>query len=486
MRTDTVSEDFRRFAPRFLARFFEVKSPHAGWRIETSEKLRGCAVMMLMAFIAGCAGYHPKPLDDNRLNKSLAAPDRVALAREAARLRHPRLPPMALDFSQPLTGEALGVIAVLASPDLQAFRAKEGVAQAQVFAAGLLPDPQLAVGLDHPLGGGGLVNAQNLGLSWDVARLITRQGDMRIANNQALQVRNDIAWQEWLVANQAALMGRRVAYLERQQAMAQQFSDIAAKLLEVARRNLREGNVKIDEVGLRQVAYLDARDRVLALARELQKARQDLNRVLGLLPGEIVLVATFRISLPASLPDPEALFTETRTARLDLAALRAGYDTQEARVYRAVLGQYPRFNLGLSEVRDTAGVRSQSIGISLDIPLFNSANRGVIAEAEATRDKLYAEYLARLYQTRADIATLIADLYRIGQEYEALVQQLPELERVERVLRAAVASGDTSLVNYETVRATLLDKQIKLLSLEQAAAEQEVALQLASGALLAL
>jgi outer membrane protein TolC len=169
-----------------------------------------------------------------------------------------------------------------------------------------------------------------------------------------------------------------------------------------------------------------------------------------------------------------------------LAALRAGYDTQEARIYRAVLGQYPRFNLGLSEVRDTAGVRSQSIGISLDIPLFNSANRGVIAEAEATRDKLYAEYLARLYQTRADIATLIADLYRIGQEYEALVQQLPELERVERVLRAAVASGDTSLVNYETVRATLLDKQIKLLSLEQAAAEQEVALQLASGAPLAL
>ena len=91
------------------------------------------------------------------------------------------------------------------------------------------------------------------------------------------------------------------------------------------------------------------------------------------------------------------------------------------------------------------------------------------------------EHAARLQQTRADIATLVADIQRIEQERLPLLQELPELVREENVLSVAAQNHDVTLINYETVRASLLDKQLKLLSLEQALAEQQVALQISVG-----
>jgi outer membrane protein, heavy metal efflux system len=93
---------------------------------------------------------------------------------------------------------------------------------------------------------------------------------------------------------------------------------------------------------------------------------------------------------------------------------------------------------------------------------------------------------SRLHQTRAEIATLVADLQRIADERMPLAKELPELARAEAVLSTAVQSGDATLLGYEAVRANLLDKQLKLLSLDQATAEQQIALQLAVGAPLIL
>jgi outer membrane protein, heavy metal efflux system len=93
---------------------------------------------------------------------------------------------------------------------------------------------------------------------------------------------------------------------------------------------------------------------------------------------------------------------------------------------------------------------------------------------------------SRLHQTRAEIAALVADLQRIADERVPLAQELPELARAEAVLGTAVQSGDATLLGYEAVRASFLDKQLKLLSLDQATAEQQIALQLAVGAPLIL
>ena len=237
----------------------------------------------------------------------------------------------------------------------------------------------------------------------------------------------------------------------------------------------------MDELSLRNVAYLDTQDRSLSLARDVEKTRQELNQALGLPPDEQLELALALTDSDLVTTNATALFASARQQRLDLLALKAGYESQEAALYRTILGQYPGFNLGLNTARDTSNVHTQGISVGLDIPLFNG-NRGNIAIASATREQLYAEYISRLQQTRSDIATLVADIERIQEEIAPLILELPELMREENILSNAAQNHDVTLVSYETVRQTLLDKQLKLLSLEQALAEQQVALKISVGA----
>ncbi len=439
------------------------------------------ATALLAAFLGACAGYRSAPLDRARLDAALAPPDTVRLAQEAARLRYPRIPPVTLDFTKPLTGREIGIIAVLANPGLKAYRARERVADAQVFRAGLLPDPRISAGLDHPLNSEpGLVNAYNVGIDWDVTGAVLRSSSRRIAETAREKTRYDVAWHEWLTANRARLLALRLYYLGRREEVASRAADAAQRILDITRRNLDRGDVRIDEFGLRQVAYLDAKDRTLSLEREQEKTRQELNRELGFPPERRLPVAS---TLPGKEPpaDPAALFETARVQRLDLIALRAGYAAQEQRVYREILRQYPAFTLGVNRARDTSDVRTLGFTVSLTLPLFDR-NRGAIAVARATREQLYAEYVSRLQKVRADIASLTADLSRIRQEREVLSRQLPELEKAERTMRDAVASGDVTLLAYEAVRSALLDKKLLQLSLEQAAGEQQIALQIDVGA----
>ena len=64
-----------------------------------------------------CAVYRPAPLDADA-SAVLAQPNLDAAAGAAARFSHPRLAPLRIDLSQPLTPQALGLIAVIENPDL--------------------------------------------------------------------------------------------------------------------------------------------------------------------------------------------------------------------------------------------------------------------------------------------------------------------------------------------------------------------------------
>ena len=137
---------------------------------------------LLLTLIAGCTNYVAKPLQEQELNKRIQSPPHDDLILDAEKLQHPILKPIKLDFSQPLTEDELAVISVLTNPDLKALRASQKVSEAQVFSAGLLPDPQISLALDFPSSSGsGLVTAYNLGLNWALANLITRPVEKHIA-----------------------------------------------------------------------------------------------------------------------------------------------------------------------------------------------------------------------------------------------------------------------------------------------------------------
>jgi outer membrane protein, heavy metal efflux system len=433
--------------------------------------------------VTACKSYTPKPLEGADLDAVLASPDRATLVKKASELSHPRLPAQTLDFSKPLDADEIAAIAVISNPDLRTLRMQQRVADAQVFAAGLLPDPQLSLGYDKVLSplNKGYVNPYAGSLTLDqLGALATRHTSQQVARAAAEQVRLDIAWQEWALAGQARLLALR---LPRQRIAAKLSRDASGAADAALQRTLTaasRGDLRGDEVEARRIAAADASARALAAERDADVTRLELNRLLGLTPSEALAIDDPPPLTQWVAPDADALFTVARSSRLDLQALAAGYESQQAAVHRAVLGQYPRLSITLNRARDNSGVQTIGPAVAFDLPLWNR-NRGAIAVAEATRDKLRSEYWGRLHQTRADIAALISALNRDEQSRAALAEQLPGIDGIAEALAAAAERGDVTLPLAESARASATDKRLAYLALDQACAEQRLALALALG-----
>jgi cobalt-zinc-cadmium efflux system outer membrane protein len=437
-------------------------------------------IALLITVLEGCVTYQSRPLNATDLANALTTSDKKQLVQQATLLNHPRIPPVALNFSKPLTSKELAVIAVLISPELKALRAKEGVTKAQVFDAGLLPDPQFAYNFAHPLHPSqGIVNAFTAGLNWDIGALVTRQTKLNIVKAQAQQTHYDVAWQEWLLANQAELLATRIYFLQHQLHLAQHATETAKHILDVTQSNLQKHNTTIDDFGLRQAVYLDFLDQTITLNRALRKTVLQLNQLLGLSPAEQINLNVKPMSMLSNLKS-DSLFAEAKANRLDLLALKAGYASQEAQFYQTILGQFPHFTMGINRARDNTAVQSIGTDINFDIPLFNR-NRGAIAIAKATREQLYFEYISRLNQARSDIAILVADLGLISKEENILKKQLPQMQKTAQLMRQGVDKGNITLITYESVLTSLLTNQLRLLTLRQNITEQMIALQIATG-----
>ena len=434
------------------------------------------ALWLLPLLVAACATYTPRPLDED-VEAVLRSPDRAVLVREAAE----RPAPVVLDFTKPLSGEQVAVIAVLASPDLRALRTQAAVADAQAFAAGLLPDPQLSLGIDKHLAPEDptATTGGSAGLSLDIFGLLAQRAERRAAEARASSVRLDIAWQEWMTAGQARLLARRLAYQEQEARLAHEAAQLAGDALDRALPVATD--LRAEELQALRLADADARQRALTAVRELHATHYEFNHLLGLRPEEHLELEAPPDLRPWQKPDAAALFERARAQRLDLAALRRGYDSQEASVQRAVLGQYPRLALTLNAARDTAGVSTAGPAVSLDLPLWNR-NRGALAQAGADRDRLRAEYAARMHQLRSDIAALV-DALDIDETARATLAQQLALARaaVDRVT-AAAARGDVTRSVADAARAAMLDRELALTMLERTCAEQRLGLELAVGA----
>ena len=104
--------------------------------------------MLLCAALAGCAQYTPLPL----ATVPPLAPTLAALEGDAA----------------PLSVEQVVTLALAYNPDLQAARARRGIAQAQTTQAKLLANPSLSGAFLPLLSGVGTVPAWNIGITQDI------------------------------------------------------------------------------------------------------------------------------------------------------------------------------------------------------------------------------------------------------------------------------------------------------------------------------
>ena len=359
-----------------------------------------CAIFVSLAavLLSSCATYRADPLVGSPPQPSLSA-----TFRDAAEIRRPFLKPITIQVDQPLEPSAVAAIAVVANPDLIALRARAGVADAQAFSAGLLPDPTIGAGFDAILRGPDPVPNITGNLGFSLAALRSRASVLARAKASARQVRLDLAWAEWQTAGLARIQAVRVVALGQIVDLARLTQQANMAMLDRMLRAGARGDLSPDQLQAARLAVLDANDRLRIAERDQAAAQIGLTRLLGLPPG-----TKLRLQVPIfdDFPvDATRLANAAEIDRFDLQALRAGYDAQEASVRKAILDQFPTLDITLNLTRDTTPNTLLGPGISFTLPLWNR-NRGGIAIEQATRLALKAEYGARLAQVRASKAEL--------------------------------------------------------------------------------
>ncbi|MFH0881823.1 MAG: TolC family protein [bacterium] len=431
----------------------------------------------------GCAVYHPNPLTEETVNRALTPPEMAALSIEVDSLQRDEPHPLSIDLTDGLSADEAAVIAVLENPSLRAERDRRGLADAQLLQAHILPDPTVDASLDVPGGGtrDGAVKGSGIGIGWDAGSLITRSARVRAAKHTRESIQLDIAWQEWQVVQEARIAVYRLATLQRQLVLAQETDSNLKENVDLVRKALDEGVMTELNLNAAEAASNQAHNQYLALKKDATRQRFMLMRVMG-------LPANTRISLEEDeetphrfLPPPvDSLVQGVQRRRLDLVALRRGYEAQEETVRAAILAQFPGIQLGVNKATDTGNLVTSGGGVSINLPLFDR-NRGQIAQERATRKVLFDEYTDRVYEALSDLATLHAMILSINEQIAAAEKTIPSLERLVETYRNAVSERQADILSYYNTWNDLSTKRIELLSLRQDLLEARIALEIAAG-----
>ena len=431
----------------------------------------------LVFLLAGCASYHSEPISEE-LPQVGWADVRV----QANAFSHPLLKPVVFDERDGLSADEAAILAVLANPELRVARDRRGVASAQLLQAGILPNPTLSAGFEVPTGGNAsdTVNSYGLGLDWEVTALLARNAQKEAAAAHAGSVDLEIAWQEWQVAEAARLHYYRLGFAEKRLALAQQMEDSAGRLRDDTQRGVALGIRTQTELSAAETSVQETGANVINAQSMAEQERQALNRVLGLATKAALIPApASRLQITDEVPSEE-LFAGAVTNRLDLQALRLGYESQEANVRAAVRAGFPKISLGLTGGRDTDNVQTLGAGIGIELPFFDR-NQGHIAEQRATRKQLADEYHARLFETRADLERLAVAITTARRQRDGIDQLLPALEAQADSLQRAEEAGRADVFAVRAAESALLGKKAERLDLEQQVMELGLALELASG-----
>ena len=422
--------------------------------------------MCLFLTISGCS---------SNIVDSTPLPDPVVPGLTLATIAETR----PIELSSALDASDIATIAVFTNPELRAMRTREGIAKAQVFAAGLISDPNFSLGADYPRDASGLVTALATSIGLDIAALVRRPAVQRAAQAELNAVRLDIAWAEWLISEQAKIQAIKIPYLERSRELTLQLRRLAEDELSRSLTAMARGDLPASNLEARRLSAADAATRDRDSENLLAQARLDLNRTLGLDPKQRIDVAVTELAETSAIVLDD-LYKQSVAQRADLQGLRASYEATAAQQTLAGLNRYPLPVVSVNAGRDTGAIRTVGPSVSLTLPIWNRG-RGEMAIVNANRTQLRAEYVARLETVRADIASIHTALGIANKQSEEVADEIRPLIAQADAVNRAVERGDLSQSAGVATRLALLDKQIVAVGLSMAVAELSIALEIAAG-----
>ena len=400
-----------------------------------------------------------------------------------SRLQNQRLEPLLIDIRKGIGPDEAATIALYSNPALRAIRDRRGHAVAQLIQAGILPNVVFSYARDYVTGGNtkGTQTAHNLSAGWEFTALIPFLPKQTAARKNLGSVELDIAWQEWQIAENARTAVYRVIALDAQVTRASEGNRGLQESTETMRKAVDAHEKTVLELVAVESASQDSRATLLALEQDFERQQLGLNKILGL-ESEIRVHLRDGLTLPThlDLPDEHDLLYNIESRRLDLLGLQQGYESQDATVRAAILAQFPKMSVAFARASDTTNVHTSGFNVTIDVPIFDR-NQGVIAAERATRQRLRDEYNQRVFESRSDIATTLADIRSLNRQVAAAAEALPVLEQLVSSAQTAIEQRNVDVLSYYTARNNLLQKRIQMIKLQEQLLEAHTALEIASG-----
>lgn len=443
-------------------------------------RLRFLRRLLPALLAAGCTQYQPMPLTHSAVDKALTVPPPAEI-QARAREHGSNLPAIELDPRQQLTPDSAAVLAVILNPALRADRNRLALSSAQLFQAGLLPNPQFNASNDWVSSGPGVVNPFGLGVTWEVTSLLSHEAKVQSARASNASVRLDVAWVEWQAAEAAKTSVYDQVSLGQQLAFARQVDQRLRQNADLIRSAVDRHEKTLLDLSAAESAAQTAHADVLALEQQFAHQRLVLLRSIGL-PASTEVKIRSDVSLPSKLelPPPADLLDGLEERRLDLVALRRGYEAEEQNVRVAVIQQFPKITIGPTRIEDNTGVHTWGFSATVDIPVFDQY-QGPIRTEQATRQKLFDEYVNRIHQARSDIAMLLEDIESITRQISAATAALPALRQLVQTYQLAMNQGNVDVLSYYTAQNDLAQKEISILKLKQQLVDSRIGLEIAAG-----
>jgi outer membrane protein TolC len=384
--------------------------------------------LFLCVGLSSCVAYRPEPLPSSPgLQSSLAA------------LRRQLPDGGTVSVSGPMSLQDVARLAVLNDPDLTAARAQHGVAQAELLAAGLPPDPSISGGFEALLGGPGTMSAISGSLTQDISALVTYVPDKQAAKAGLAQEDAGILWQEWQVAAQAEQL---CVTLDGDRAM---LASLRADQMALERVNgavqtqMTAGNLTQADASASATALATVQGALDTAEQTYAQDRDQLDALLGVMPGvEISLASPTLAPVPADVAQRALVTLSDR--RPDLIALRYGYTQAEQKLRAAIWSQFLPISLGAAGGRDTTGVVSAGPQVTLTLPLFNH-NHSAIVAAEATRTVLRAQYDASLVSATSGVEALEQNMTLLRGQSQAADEAAARAQTAAASARQAFTAG---------------------------------------------
>ncbi len=358
------------------------------------------------------------------------------------------------------------------APSLQGKALGEGAARSARIAAGQLPDPKLALGIDSfPISGPLAFQPSRddftwirLGVSQDIPNLAKRRAQRGRADAAITVASAETLVEQRVVEVQTATAWINLAFAERRLAALDDVMGRLARMVRASPGAVASGSARPAQVLAGREAIAKLQDRRDELVSATARARADLTRWTGESDPETAG------ALPDFAVDPARLRASlARHPSLTLLAAQTGRANADLRIAEA--DRRPDFGVDLSyQRRDPRFGDYVSAGVTIGLPLFKkNRQEPLVAARLAEAGKVQADAEATRRALTADLEAGLADHVMHHNQWmraRGVLQPLAQ-ERVA-LETGSYSAGRATLVDLADAHAALADATLNTLDREAA------------------